>query len=74
MNIEQSSEHWDSITIVIASVIVLPLCPLSLAYKKPQRHRIIHGMQRTIDWFEDFLKECPVQVISVALFEDVCLF
>ena len=56
-------------------VILLPLGPVSLMHKNPQRYKIIHGirpigrhrMQRKIDRFEDFLVLYPVCVISVAV-------
>ena len=56
-------------------VILLPLCPVSLMHKNPQRYKIIHGirpigrhrMQRKIDQFEDVLVLYPVCVISVAV-------
>ena len=57
------------------SVILLPLCPVSLTHNNLQRWKIIHGMtvsrrtQRTINQFEDFLVEYPVCVISVAVVE-----
>ena len=52
----------------LTAVILLPLRPASLTHKNPQRHKIIHGTQRTIDRFEDsFLVEYPVCVISVAV-------
>ena len=37
----------------LTAVILLPLLP-SLTHKNPQRHKIIHGTQRTIDRFEGF--------------------
>ena len=42
-------------------------------HKNPQRRKIIYGIcpvghkKRTIDWFEDFVVEYPVGVISVAV-------
>ena len=56
-------------------VILLPLGPVSLMHKNPQRNKIIHGinpigchrMQRKIDQFEDVLVLYPVCVISVAV-------
>ena len=56
-------------------VILLPLGPVSLMHKNPQRYKIIHGihpigchrMQRKIDQFEDVLVLYPVRVISVAV-------
>ena len=56
-------------------VIKLPLGPVSLMHKNPQRYKIIHGihpigchrMQRKIDQFEDVLVLYPVCVISVAV-------
>ena len=56
-------------------VILLPLGPVSLMHKNPQRYKIIHGihpigchrMQRKIDQFEDVLVLYPVCVISVAV-------
>ena len=56
-----------------ASVILLPLCPVSLMHKKRQRGKIIHCMHpvgckdRLIDRAEDVFVEYLVRVISVTV-------
>ena len=54
------------------TVILLLLRPVSPMYKNPQRRKIVHGMhpvgrKEWSIWFEDFLVEYSVRVISVAI-------